>query len=385
MIVRILNQTDYGIYAYTTNIISMFLLLDGLGTASAALQFASEKMNDLKKKNVYMKFGFEVGFLFDVFLALLILAISFIHNFKIENANFILVLMSLQPLTNYILTTIQVYLRSSIENVKYSIFNLIQIISFVTGTILGAYFYGIIGAIIGQYISNIITIIVGIIISKNYLNIFKEKNRLSKEEIKVFLEYSTVTAFNNGISSLLYTIDVFVIGIFYPDASIIALYKTATIIPFALNFIPTAVVTYIYPYFAYHNSDKVWIKKKSKILFKYFGLFNLCLSFVLFIFAPNIISVFFGNQYLDAIIPFRILSIGYFFAATFRVPSGNIIAILRKVKFNMYIAMCSGIMNIILNIPFIKYFGPVGASIATVFIYLFTSIANVLYLKKITK
>ena len=140
MIVRILNQTDYGIYAYTTNIISMFLLLDGLGTASAALQFASEKMNDLKKKNVYMKFGFEVGFLFDVFLALLILAFSFIHNFKIENANFILVLMSLQPLTNYILTTIQVYLRSSIENVKYSIFNLIQIISFVTGTILGHIF-----------------------------------------------------------------------------------------------------------------------------------------------------------------------------------------------------------------------------------------------------
>lgn len=114
-------------------------------------------------------------------------------------------------------------------------------------------------------------------------------------------------------------------------------------------------------------------------MIKYFGLFNFILAIILVAGAPWIIEFVFGKQYLDAVIPFRILSIGYFINATFRTIGGNIIAMLHQVKFNMYVAVGSGIMNCILNVPFIKYFGPIGASVATVIIFSVTAIANTLY------
>lgn len=385
LIVRILSKDEYGLYSYAANIISMFMLLDGLGTASAALQYGSENYTIIEKKNAYLKFGFSFGLVFNCIIALAIIVSTYCIPFKIKGAQPLLLLMSAQPLLSYILSSIQNYLRIEIRNKEFSTFNIIQSITTIIATISGAYYYGVYGVVLFQYISSFILIFIGINLARDYLDVFKVKIQLVHNEIRGFINYSVVCAFNNGISGLLYSIDVFIIGLFFPDISIIATYKTATVIPFALNFIPSAVVTYIYPYFARNNKDKSWVYDKYKLLIKYFGLFNFFLTIVLVWSAPLIVKIIFGEQYIDAVLPFRILSIGYFINATFRMTGGNIIAMLHKVKFNLYVAIGSGLMNCILNVPFIKFFGPVGASTATVIIFSVTAFANTVYIRTLLK
>ena len=74
---------------------------------------------------------------------------------------------------------------------------------------------------------------------------------------------------NNSISQLVYLADLFIIGILIKDVNMIASYKAATILPFALNFIPISLMTFVYPYFAKNKDDKVWIKEKLLLMQKY--------------------------------------------------------------------------------------------------------------------
>lgn len=138
---------------------------------------------------------------------------------------------------------------------------------------------------------------------------------------------------NNSISQLVYLADLFIIGILIKDVNMIASYKAATILPFALNFIPISLMTFVYPYFAKNKDDKVWIKEKLLLMQKYLILFNLFITVVLIAAAPLVIKIIFGEQYLDSVNIFRVLCVSYFVASSFRIPAGNILVMMRKVNY----------------------------------------------------
>lgn len=184
---------------------------------------------------------------------------------------------------------------------------------------------------------------------------------------------------NIATGQLLYLIDVFLIGMLISDELVVASYKTATIVPNALLFIPTALVVYIYPYFAQKQDDKAWVKEKYFLLLKYFGLFNILVSVMLIILAPLIIRILFGAQYLDAVTAFRILSLSYFFSATFRKTTGNILVTQRKLHVNFWIGVMEGVLNIISNWFLILFMGAVGAAVTTLIICVVSSAVSVGY------
>jgi O-antigen/teichoic acid export membrane protein len=189
----------------------------------------------------------------------------------------------------------------------------------------------------------------------------------------------------NSISGILYLLDTFLIGVIIQSETVVASYKTATMIPFALNFIPMSVITVAYPYFAKNKDNKELVKKYFLKMQRYLFLLNLVISILLITFAPFIIKVVFGEEYLDSLIPFRILSLGYLIAGTFRIPAGNIIASLRKVKINFYNSIVSGSANVVLDIILIKMYGSTGAAVATVLIFLISSIISNVYLRRYLK
>jgi O-antigen/teichoic acid export membrane protein len=148
--------------------------------------------------------------------------------------------------------------------------------------------------------------------------------------------------FNNGVSFLVYIIDVFLIGVITEDMNVLASYKTATLIPFALTFIPSTIMTFVYPYFANHQNDKNWVRNHYMKLLKYCLGLNLCISLFLIFFSKLIVQICFGKEYLDCVSIFIVLAIGYFFTASLRIPGGNVLASLGKIKVNFYITVAFG-------------------------------------------
>lgn len=111
-----------------------------------------------------------------------------------------------------------------------------------------------------------------------------------------------------------------------------------------------------------------------KMLFKVLGIVNLAISIILIAFAPLIIHILWGAEYMDSLAAFRILSFNYFISGTFRIPAGNILAMLKNVKVNLVVSVFAGTANIFLDIFLIKRLGAEGAAIATVLV-VFISVA----------
>jgi O-antigen/teichoic acid export membrane protein len=383
ILVRLLSKEDYGLFTYAQNILMFFILFNALGVNAGMLQYGSESL-EKDKRDSFFNFGVRIGLMFNF---LICLAILFWGNFlpiKIEAARPILISMVLLPLFMFLFESIQVYFRASLQNRNFSLLSTFNTFAIFVFSVTGAYLYNAVGVVLFRYGAYSISILVGLVLIKNYLTIFQSP-KLNRDEKKKFMSFSIVSSFNNAVAQLLYIIDIFIIGLIIVDANVIAAYKTATLIPFALNFIPLSIVMFIYPYFARKNTDLKWIKQNYIRLTKYLFALNLIVSLILIIFAPLIIKILFGSQYLDAVGAFRILSFGYLIAGTFRIPVGNIIVMMKKVKFGLYLSIITGVLNIILDVVLIKLYGSIGAAIATVSVFIFTSIIGSVYLFFILK
>lgn len=213
----------------------------------------------------------------------------------------------------------------------------------------------------------------------------KNQVHLERDTIKAFWGISGISMLNNGLSRLMYLLDIFVLGIVLPDSTLIASYQVATNIPTALAFIPAAIVIYIYPYFAKHKEDKKWVLKKYTQVTIALGLGCFVIAVVMVVFAPWIIRLVFGEAYLDAVPAFRILSVSFAVSSPFRTLAGNILVTQRRLKFNLFVAILSSAFNTVLNVLFIQEAGAVGAAYATLITAIISSILNVWYLIAILK
>jgi len=384
VIVRLITKEAFGQWSYANNILSFFLLVDGLGVSSGLLQFASASRSEEERLS-YLKYALFIGTAFNSILAIAVLLFSYFFELPVDGSTEILRMLSLIPLITIFFGILQIYLRAELRNKEFSFVTVVNTITFFVGVLIGGYFFQVTGIVWGRYLAYIVSTVVAIWFLRDYYRSFFTVSIPNKENRKQFLEFSVVSMLSNSISQVLYLMDTFLIGIMIHSDLVIASYKTATLIPFALNFIPLSVMTFAYPYFARYKDDKSLIKNYYLKMQRYLFLLNSLISALLIVFAPLVIKILFGPSYLDAVIPFRILSFGYLIAGTFRIPSGNVIASLGKVQVNFYNAVISGGANIVLDILLIKYYGSVGAAIATVLVFVISSVVSVWYLRKYLK
>lgn len=109
--------------------------------------------------------------------------------------------------------------------------------------------------------------------------------------------------------------------------------------------------------------------------------------FILFLAIPHLLTIFFsdkiiqliyGEQYKSAALIFKILMIASFirFATVFNILVYNS---LKKYKQGQMINVFRAVLNIVLDIIFIKYFGILGVAIGTLFALLISSLISTFY------
>lgn len=103
-------------------------------------------------------------------------------------------------------------------------------------------------------------------------------------------------------------------------------------------------------------------------LFKkvYLSLGLLCTLF-LFIFAPILINVLFGNEFKDSIVVLRIVSISFFFIAMQSVYGANYLLILGRERLTRNITVISSLIGFATAFPLIYYWSYIGTAIVFTF------------------
>lgn len=378
VLVRILTKQEYGLFTYAWNIYSIILIMNGMGVESGTLQLASEKGGKDDYTQAVCHYGAKFGIKFDAILVFLILGIGLFAPLKFEHARSLLCLLCALPIVQLLYQLTATYLRSQKRNQEYARLTIVNTFLIFLLSATGAFLFREKGLALGYYAAYLSSYILGAIICS--VRLFKKSIDLSDRDKSALLRISAITMVNNGLSQLMYLLDVFVLGIVDPEETILASYKVATMIPTALSFVPLALITYLYPYFAEHRNDGKWCLNRYKQILVGLGGFNLMVSLFLFAAAPIIVRLMFGAQYLDSVPVFRILSLNYFVSGTFRIISGNLLVTQRKLKFNLFVAVMSSVVNVAANFLFIQWWGAIGAAMATVLVVCISSILSTTYL-----
>ena len=151
------------------------------------------------------------------------------------------------------------------------------------------------------------------------------------------------------------------------DSSEVGAYNTAHPLAMFIS-IPLFAMLQIYmPITAglWGKGDLPQIRKNFSVLTKWLCSVTLPLFLILFLFPEPIINTLFGPGYSEAGNALRILSLGYIIN-NYLGPNGDTLTAMGRVRFLMWAALATALLNIALNAALIPPLGINGAAIASV-------------------
>ncbi len=379
VIVRVLSKSDYGMYSYAYNIVTIVLIVSDLGTRMARFQYCCET-NDPAERKAITRFLMSIGTVSNIVFSVGTFLYATFLPLSIPGGKFALQMLSATYLFQYYYDQTCYGFRIEKDNKRYAFLTNINSIGYGVSVCVGAWLFGIAGMVSGKYISFVLPVVIGLCLMKKQTDgNAGHTATLSAIKKREMVKYGLLIVLTNSVSSVLSYFDTYLVGRIITDELVLADYKVATVIPHALNFIPLCCMTMIYPYFVEHKDDKKWIIQNTHKIQLLLGAVGSVISAGGFLLAPYIIKFVFGEQYLTAVPVFRILIATFFIACTFRIPTGNILSMMHLVKVNFWLSVGECVINIAADVLLIHKYGSIGAAYATFIITVLSSLFSGIY------
>ena len=382
-IVRLLSTNDYGVWSYVLNLYSYPLLISGFGLLSGVLQFGTENSGEGKAFS-FFKYGINVGLIINlVLISIYGSTIAAVHLPIFGAKPFILLVLPIL-LLEYIYALCLNILRSQNRVGEYATSLNVKTVLISVGTCAGA-LVGLWGLIIGRYVAYFFSIIYVVWTLRSDIKQIVNAEKLNKPDRKLLWHYSIPTGASSAMNCLVYYLDITFIATLIKDADDVGIYKVGTLIPNAIQFIPTSIIISILPIVIKNRGDIKWIRKNMNNV--YLGLFvlNVVIVGILFAASPLIIYIISGEKYMASVPVLRVLALGYFFSGTFRSMSVNMLAAFRRVYYGFFISVTSAFFDIVLNYLLINIYGMIGAAYATLMVDIITAVISFGYVIDLNK
>lgn len=379
LVPRFLEKTDYSLFVYVDNIISIIMLANGLGLANSILRYVSMSEDDGQRR-AYFRFCVKNGMLFNGLAAVCMAAAFLWIPFDAPEKRQYILMMTLIPSFAFVFESLQLMLRGLLRNQYFTILNVSFSLLSVLFQILGARFVGVSGVIGARYIAYTGGIMLG------FLLLFR--TRLFKTPVKILrssekselLKYALVVLSGNFASLLMPRAATFIVGHCSSDPALLANYNIAMTGPQNLEFVATSIMVFAYPYFARHSFDGRWIRKYYAVLSAGMAVLMAALVLILIPVTPALLNLLYAGKYGDAAPVMRLFWISYGIGTLLRTVPGNVLAAIGRVRFNLVINVCSVLLTIGLDFCFFRLFGLPGMVLGMFCVYLFAGIANLIYL-----
>ena len=353
VLVRVLSPSDYGVLAYVLSTLAFFIPFAGGGLHHSFMRFAPLKNSNSKVKALF-RITLTKGFLISGIIAfVLYLSIPFLNIDKISPIYFYVLL-------GYLFT----YFTIEMVKVNYRVQNYNK--KFASVDALSAGLLAFCGCLSAYYLGSLAYILAFVLVPL-FVGIFhlRVPHKMEVSIPKDYYSYGLWVGIGSIASQLMYSLDVFLVGQLIQDTTQVAIYRSASIIPIALFFIPNSYITTHYADLAKNSTNKPYLINFTKEYTKLFSLVAIAIGLPLYLFAEPIISILFGLDYIEAVPLFRVLLIGMLGAFIFRIPFGNLLAAVGKSNWNAYVAFTILFLNAILNYFAISTIGIMGAAIVT--------------------
>ena len=376
VLIRFLSPNEYGILAYVLSTLAFFVPFAGGGLQYSFLRFAPLKDSN-SKVNALFRTSLLKGFLISAIIALLLFfTIPFLNLDETISPLYFYILLG-YLFTYFTIEMVKVYYRVQNRNKKFASIDALH-----AGLLA---FFGCLSAIyFGPMAYIVALVLVPIIVGINYLEI---PRKVTITIPKKYYTYGLWVGIGSIASQLMYSLDVFLVGQVIQDTTQVAIYRSASIIPIALFFIPNSYITTHYADLAKNSENKDFLIKFSKNYCKLFALIGILISTVLYVLAEPLILTLFGVDYIEVVSIFKILLIGMLGAFIFRIPFGNLLAAVGKSNWNAVVAFAILFLNGVLNYYALNNYGLIGAAVVTSSLFWISGFVSLvlfkIYLKKL--
>lgn len=161
-----------------------------------------------------------------------------------------------------------------------------------------------------------------------------------------------------------------------------AIYSVAYSASMAINLIKLSINDALTPWVYNCIKEKKYDELRSKTI--YVILLVLVMIFVFVLFAPEIMIIMGSKTYAQAVYVMPPVAASVYFTFLYNLFS-NIEFYYEKTKEIMFASIITAILNIILNLVFIKIFGYIAAAYTTLLCYMVLSLMHYLVMKRIVK
>lgn len=381
---RFLSKADYGLLTYVENIRNYVMLFNGIGVTNATLRFCAQKGSDEEKKGYFVT-SLKIGIFADVFLIMLTTAAYLVIPFPYEGARFQLVISSCLPILYFLFTDIQLLLRATFQNQRYSVYNFTYSFLLMIFQIVFAVLWGVTGVMIGKYLSMALCVLMGYLLIRDLPLMKVRAIKLDWHEKKAMIRFGIVMLAASATSTVMSYNETFIVGQLLKDEELLAEYRVAANILSISLFLLEALLVFILPYFIQHINDKRWIWDNYKKLFAINGTVMTLFHLGLFIFAKLYLFIFAGPEYMGAVSLVRMFLVASWIQAVFRGISGNILAVTGEEKFNLKINIVFVVVHAVIDVAAVKALGIYGAAIALIVVYFLSGLIMNIHLRNICK
>lgn len=371
IIVRLFTKQEYGILSYAENIYNYAYVIVGMGLANSILRFVV-LAKDNRLKRAYFNYAAKNGLIFNI---LLIIIFGIVNYYYPYNNDFVdvkyIVLIYLVSLPFQHLTDDALFMeRAMFANNRFAYLSLIITISVLVSRVFGALMGGLSGAVICQVVVTIIlAIIVMCSLYKRYFISSEKSFILETAEKKVVNIYSIQFMITNGLWTMFMLNDTFLLGWLCQDASVLADYRVAYVLPGCLSLISSAIGTFVSPYFVKNEKDYNWIKHKFWIVFILTAILIGGASIIIIVLSKYLITFVYGTQYLNVIPLMNMLTIAAFINCGIRFTCANLLAAMGNIRYNMIVSLIGIGVQVVLNILLIPKFGVMGVAFTSIIVY----------------
>ena len=349
---RILSKEDFGWVMYGLNYLGFFIPFIGFGSSHGTLRYAAIEKENLEKQKI-IAYSFSYGLVFNVFLNLIMLVLAFLIFGKGDQ--FLIVsLFSIRLLGVFLLDQAKAEIRGNHNNKKFGQLDIYSNVLLLVSALVLSYFFGVNGYIFSLCLSPFVVL---------FFHRFKisfDRSLFINFTEKEFWKFSISMAFTNQLSELIFLLDVFFIGIFM-DNFAVAHYRIYSIIPFNLFFLAALFFQTAYPKLCENHQNNPY---QLHFLFNFWKLM-LPISVLIFLvsfFGAEFILKFFGNNYYQNTVVFKILIAASISVLLLRTPFGYLLASKGKSVYNLVAASVSIISLVAFIKPIISNFGLEGVA-----------------------
>lgn len=377
ILVRIVSQEQYGVYASVLAGFSVLSLLTNGGLFDACRKTVAEHASDDGAVSTVVSLTFVFSIIY-AFVSISVVMIAIVVGVVPGRYVPYLVVLSLSLLFGNLFSVI----RGSFFGLQQEHWGEVlsasrQLLYTVIGLFLAYIGYDVLGVFIGYTISYIMITVAGLIVLFPRFSIrFPEFPEFASRG-KAIASYGGLQLVGGLSAVLLYKSDILLVE-YFRGSTATALYKSAIVPAEMIWFIPSiiqlAFLQYTAGYWADNEVDKINENVKDGIQY---AVLSLTLFGVgLLALAEPFLQLYFGREYMAAAPTLQLLIVGTFFFGVSRVtiPVFQAIGWIRATEL---LTLGVLLLNIVLNVLLIPQYGIFGAGIGTTVSYIAILVGNV--------